>query len=100
MKTVRNLPRLWSALTRSSGIITPAITTDQIDFWMSLHPDFGGFCFAVWQEVNDLVALQVYQDRAEFSATTERKIIYSQLEHLFDWLCWECHNTSKNGEPA
>jgi hypothetical protein len=72
MKTLHNLPRLWSALTRSSGVITPAITTHQIDFWMSLHPDFGGFCFAVSQEVNDLVALQIYQDRAEFSPTTER----------------------------
>ncbi len=32
---------------------------------MRPHPDSSGFCLAVGQEVNDLVALHVHQDAAE-----------------------------------
>jgi len=30
-----------------AGIILSAITGDQINFWMALHPDFRGFCPAI-----------------------------------------------------
>src|SRR6266487_1434282 len=100
MKTIRNLCRLWSTFTRSCRIISPSITAHEIDFWMQNHPSFCGFCFAIRQEVNHLVALHVYQDRAEFSPTTESKIIYSQLRHLSDRLCRQRHDAPENGQSG
>ena len=48
------------------------------------------------QEINDVVALQVDQDGAEFSPTTESEIIYPKLCYLFSGCCWKDHDTAKD----
>src|SRR5205085_2907326 len=96
MEAISNLGRLWSPFTSCSSILSPAIPTDNLDFWMRLHPGFCCFSFAIRQEVNDLVALQVQQDRAEFSPTTEGKVIYSKLRYPFSGCCWKDHETTKD----
>ncbi len=90
--------KLSSESTRS--IISPTISTHQLDFWMRFHPRFGGFCLAIRQKVNHFVALHVDQNAAEFPPTTEGKVIYSKLYYVLYWLCWKCHHATQNGHPA
>jgi hypothetical protein len=100
MESISHLCRLWSALARPSRVITSSITADQFNFWMRPHPGSSGFCLPVRQEVNHVVALHVNQDAAEFPATTEGEVIYSQLHYLFYWRGWSCHYAAENGHPA
>src|SRR2546421_4320788 len=79
MEPICTLDSLRSATGCRRGIVAAAIPTHQLDFWMRFHPRFGRFCLAIGQEINDVVALQVYQDGAEFSPTTEREIIDPKL---------------------
>jgi len=46
---------------------------------MRTHPSSGGFFLAIRQVIDCLVALHIYQDRAEFSPATEREIIHPKL---------------------
>src|SRR5260221_1505492 len=83
VEPVSDLGRLWSALARSSSVITSSITTDKFNFWMRPHPGSGGFCLTGGQEGNDVVALHVNQNAAEFSSTTEGEVIYFPLHYPF-----------------
>src|SRR6266699_3415805 len=100
MEAIRNLSRLWGPLTCSRSILSPTISTHQINFWMRAHPGGGGFCLAIRQKVNDFVALHVDQNTAEFPATPEGEVIYSKLYHLLDWLCRQRHHAAENGHPT
>jgi hypothetical protein len=67
---------------------------------MRTHPSSGGFFLAIRQEIDCLVALHIYQDRAEVPSTTEREIIYSKLRDVFYRQCWERHDASENRRSA
>src|SRR5229473_8383826 len=96
MEPICTLDGLRSATGCRRGRVAAAIPTHQLDFWMRFHPSFGRFCLAIRQEINDVVALQVYQDGAEFSPTTESEIIYPKLCYLFSGCCWKDHDTAKD----
>src|SRR5271165_1989756 len=96
MEAISNLGCLWSPRACSSSILSPAIPTDDLDFWVPFHPDFCCFRFAIRQEINDVVALHVDQDRAEFSPTTEGKIIDSKLHDPFSGCSWKHHDTAND----
>src|SRR5260370_1699398 len=100
MEAISNLGRLWGPFTGSRSIISPTISTHELDFWMRFHPSFCGFCFPVRQEVNHLVALHVDQNAAKLPPTTESEIIYSKLHDLLYWRCWKRHDAAQNGHPA
>jgi len=76
--------------------LAAAIPTHQVNFRMRTHPSSGGFFLAIRQEIDCLVALHIYQDRAEFPSTTEREIIYSKLRYAFYGCCWKDHDTAKD----
>src|SRR6266487_1643426 len=63
---------------------------------MRTHPSSGGFFLAIRQEIDCLVALHIYQDRAEIPSTTEREILYSKLRYAFYGCCWKDHDTAKD----
>src|SRR5438128_1800902 len=44
----------------AAGILTASIAAHMGDLGMGLHPGGGGFCLAVWQQVNDLVRVQIF----------------------------------------
>jgi hypothetical protein len=75
MKAVCALSRLGSTLGRCFCILTAPITTHYSDVWVMSHPPCRGVCLTIRQKVNDPVALQVHEDRAEPAATPERKIV-------------------------
>jgi hypothetical protein len=45
------------------------------NFGMGLHPGRCGPCLTVWQQVHDLVGVQVHQNRAEDSASQKQEIV-------------------------
>ena len=69
MEPIGHLNRLRSATRGGTGILAASIATHMGHFGMGLHPDHRGFCLTVWQQINDLVGVQVHQDGAERSAT-------------------------------
>ena len=48
------------------------------------HPSRDGFDLSISQEVNDLVALHIHENGTERPSSSEREIIYSELNHLFN----------------
>src|SRR3989442_1566125 len=84
----------------AAGILTASIAAHMGDLGMGLHPGGGGFCLAVWQQVNDLVRVQIHQDRAERSAAQKREIINAQAMNLLCWLRWESHDSANNRHPG
>lgn len=79
MKPIRTLDGLRSATGYRRGIVAATIPTHQLDFWVRAHPGRRGLFLPIGQEVNDVVTLQIDQDRAEFSPATERKVIYPEF---------------------
>jgi hypothetical protein len=75
VEPICTLSGLRSATSSSRGIVSSTITTHEPDFRVRAHPSRDGFDGSVRQEVNDVVALQIYEDGAERSSTSEREII-------------------------
>src|SRR6266704_3847994 len=100
VEPISNLGRLRGPFTCSCCIISSSIPAHQVNFRMRTHPSSGGFFLAIRQEVDCLVALHIYQDRAKFPSTTEGEIVYSKLRDVFYGQCWKCHDTSENRRPA
>src|SRR6266567_9498084 len=46
------------------------------------------------------MCLQIYDDSPERASTPEREIIDANVGNMPHWLWRQCHDTSKNGEPA
>jgi hypothetical protein len=100
VEAVRALDRLGSACRSSRSIVSSTIPTDQRDFWMGGHPGGCVFCFAVSQDIDHLVCLQIDEDGAEPASPFEGKIIDAKLDDWFDRLCGQGHDAPKNGESA
>jgi len=66
---------------------------------MRLHPGCRGFCLTIWQEIDDLVAIEIDQDSAERSATQKRKIVYAKTSNALCWLRWQSHHPANNRHP-
>lgn len=43
------------------------------------------------------MGLEIDDNRAELAPPFEREIINPNLGYLSNWLCWQGHNTSKDG---
>ena len=60
---INDLDGVWSALTNTVGISTSSIGGDDLDAGPITQPGGHGGSFAVWQEINHFVGLQVHQHR-------------------------------------
>ena len=72
-------------LRRAAGrcllVRTRAITGDQFDFWMAFQPLGQGRRISVWQQVDDLVPLQVDEDGAVALPFAPGPVIDAQLSN-------------------
>jgi hypothetical protein len=70
------------------------------DHWVGGHPRGGGFGLPVRQQINDLVRVQVYHDRAERSPTLKGKVVVAQTRHMFCWRGGQSHHPAHNRHPG
>ena len=81
METVCNLNRLRCADPRAFGIGPRTVPADDFDLRMPNQPRSQGLRRAVWQEVNDLVGLEVHQDGAVILAAPFAPVIHPEHAH-------------------
>jgi len=74
----------WSALTNPVGIGSGTIAGDDLDARPITQPSGNGGSFAIWQEIDHLVRLEVYQHCAVASPASPCPII--DAEHARHWL--------------
>ena len=75
VEAIRDLPRLWCALTGRVRIEAIAIAVDDLDFGMLPEPICHSCCHAICQQVNHTAAFQVDDNRAEFRALPPSPLI-------------------------
>src|SRR5450432_655072 len=99
MKSICALHRLGCSQCSGRGIVSCPITAHKINFRVRPHPQRGSFNLTIRQEINDVMALHIYEDGAELASTPEREIIYSELNHLFNWCGRTCHHSAQKSHP-
>ncbi len=79
MEPVSHLDGVRRSLARSGGIVTGAISADELDSRMGLEPTFQACGRPIRQQIDNLMILQVNQDRAIGDVATKGPIIYSKI---------------------
>ena len=78
MPPIRDLDGLWCSLAGSVAIGAGAIAHDDFDGRMVLQPSGQGLSFAIREQIDDPVTLQVAQDRAVTLALAPSPVINTQ----------------------
>src|SRR6266487_579976 len=78
VKPISHLNCLRESLSCGISIGHPAITADDFDSRMSLHPRNHRRLLPVRQQIDQTVVFYVYQDGAIFLSFAQSKIVYSQ----------------------
>jgi hypothetical protein len=88
MPSVSDLQRVRCALAHAVGVGSCAVTSDNLDTWMPKEPISHSLGLSVGEQVDDLVALKVHQDRAVTMTPTPGPVVNGK------------HKWSSNGLPA
>src|SRR5258708_26208099 len=99
MEAICALSSLRGSIGRGGGIISSTISPDQRDFWVRSHPGRNRFDFAVGQDIEHTMTLEINQQCSVRTPSLERKVINAQLNHLPNRGGWESHDPPENGLP-
>lgn len=72
---IGDLDGVWGALTNTVSISASSIAGDNLDAGSITQPGGHGGSFAVWQEINHFVGLQIHQHRTVTPSASPRPII-------------------------
>src|SRR5579884_1864705 len=95
MEPVGTLDGLRCRRQSRRSVVSSTISAHHSDFWMGPHPGGGGFGFPIRQNIENLMTLQIDQERSIDASTLERKIINAELGDLSNWLGGQRHDAAK-----
>src|SRR5450759_1729151 len=96
MPPIRNLLRLWSALSGSVSIGSPTISTHDLHFRMSQKPLLDALSFSIWKQVKQVVSFKINDDGSIAFPSFPCEIIDPDRLHMARRWSWKEQQRKQN----
>ena len=63
------------------------------------HPRGGGFGLPVWEQIDNLVGVQVHHNRAKGSAAPKREVVEAKALHMLGFWSGQCYDSVHDRHP-